>query len=63
MANLAKNQESLERVVEDKIHGLDVKITEVKTIVDSLRKEVDDAKKARRRRMKMTVMMAKVYLQ
>jgi hypothetical protein len=43
-ANLTKNQESQKRIVETKFHGLDVKVTELTTTVDSLKKEVDDAK-------------------
>ena len=41
LANLTKNQESLERIVEDKMYSLDVKVTEIQTIVEKLR---DDAK-------------------
>jgi hypothetical protein len=41
LANLTKNQESLERIVETKFHDLDVKITEVQTTVETLRDEVD----------------------
>ena len=40
LANLAKNQESLERIVEDKMYNLDVKVTEIQSIVEKLR---DDA--------------------
>ena len=43
LANISKNQESLERIVETKIHDLDVKITEVHTIVEKLRHDVDTA--------------------
>ena len=38
--NLTKNQKSLERIVEDKMYNLDVKVTEIQTIVEKLR---DDA--------------------
>ena len=34
LANLIKNQESLERIVEDKMYNLDVKVTEIQSIVD-----------------------------
>ena len=33
LTNLAKNQESLERIVEDKMYNLDVKVTDIKSIV------------------------------
>jgi hypothetical protein len=39
-----KNQESLERIVETKFHDLDVKVTELTTIVNSRKKSVDEAK-------------------
>ena len=43
MANLAKNQESLEWIVEDKIYNLDVKVTEIHTIVEKLRDDTEDS--------------------
>jgi hypothetical protein len=46
LANLTKNQASLERIVESKIYDLDVKITEVQTIVEKLRDDVDTARAA-----------------
>ena len=42
LANLAKNQESLERIVEDKMYNLDVKVTEIQSIVDKLRDDAED---------------------
>lgn len=42
--NLIKNQESLKRIVDTKIHDLDVKITEVQTIVEKLRDDVEIAR-------------------
>ena len=41
LANLTKNQESLERIVEDKMYNLYVKITEVQSIVEKLRDDAD----------------------
>jgi hypothetical protein len=41
LANLVKNQESLERIVETKFHDLDVKATEIQTTVDKLKDDVD----------------------
>ena len=42
LANLAKNQESLERIVEDKMYNLDVKVTEIQSIVEKLRDDAED---------------------
>ena len=41
LANISKNQESLEQIVETKIHDLDVKITEVQTIMEKPRDDAD----------------------
>jgi hypothetical protein len=41
LANLSKNQASLERIVEAKFYELDVKVTEVQTIVEKLRDDVE----------------------
>ena len=41
LANLIKNQESLERIDKTKVYDLDVKITEVHTIVKKLRDDVN----------------------
>ncbi|KAE8786224.1 hypothetical protein D1007_40011 [Hordeum vulgare] len=38
---IMKNQKSLERVVETKFHNMDVKVTELTTIVRQLQHEVD----------------------
>jgi hypothetical protein len=46
LANLTKNQASLERIVESKIYDLDVKITEVQTIVEKLRDDVEISRAA-----------------
>nr|XP_045088124.1 myosin-11-like [Aegilops tauschii subsp. strangulata] len=42
LANLTKNQESLERIVEDKMYNLDVKVREIQTIVEKLRDDAED---------------------
>jgi hypothetical protein len=44
LANLAKNQESFEKIIDTKFHDLDVKVTKVQTTIESLKKEVDEAK-------------------
>nr|XP_020185107.1 uncharacterized protein LOC109770807 [Aegilops tauschii subsp. strangulata] len=41
LANISKNQEILERIVETKIHNLDVKITEVQSVVEKLKDDVE----------------------
>jgi hypothetical protein len=46
MANLVANQKSLERIIETKFYDLDIKVTEMQTTVESLKKEVDEAKNA-----------------
>ena len=43
LANLTKNQESLERIVESKMYDLDVKVTETQTIVEKLRDDAEDS--------------------
>ena len=40
--NLAKNQESLERIVDDKMYNMDVKVTEIQSIVEKLRDDAED---------------------
>ena len=42
LANLPKNQESLERIVEDKMYNLDVKVIEIKPIVEKLRDDAEN---------------------
>ena len=41
LANLVKNQESLERIVETKFHDLDVKVTEMATDQEKLKADVE----------------------
>ena len=41
LANLVKNQESLERIVETKFHDLDVKVTEMATDLEKLKADVE----------------------
>ena len=41
-ANLTKNQQSLESIVEDKMYNLDVKVTKIQTIVEKLRDDAED---------------------
>ena len=36
LATLTQNQESLERVIEQKFYALDVKVTEIQTVVEQL---------------------------
>ena len=43
MANLAKNQESLERIVEEKMNNLDIKVIEIQSIVEKLRDNDEDS--------------------
>ena len=42
LANLAKNQQSLERIVEDKMYNVDVKVNEIQSIVEKLRDDAED---------------------
>lgn len=42
LANLAKNKESLEQIVEDKMYNLDVKVIEIQSIVENLRDDAED---------------------
>ncbi|KAE8820256.1 nucleolysin tiar [Hordeum vulgare] len=42
--DILQNQKSLERVVETKFHDMDVKVTELNTIVKQLQHEVDSVK-------------------
>ena len=41
LANLVKNQESLERIIETKFHDLDVKVTEMATDVEKLKADFE----------------------
>jgi len=42
LSTLTQNQESLERIIETKLHDLDVKVTEIQTTVEKLQEEADD---------------------
>ena len=44
LATLTQNQESLERIIEQKIYDLDVKVTEIKSVVEKLQEEVEEKK-------------------
>ena len=44
LATLTKNQESLERIVEQKFYDLDVKVTEIQTAVEKLQEEEEERK-------------------
>ena len=39
-----KNQESLERIIETKFYGLDLKVTEVQTTAEQLQEEAEERK-------------------
>ena len=42
LATLTKNQESLERIFETKLHDLDVKVTEIQTSMEKIQEELED---------------------
>ena len=42
MTNLTRNQERFERIVETKFYDLDVKITEIQTVVENLKEFAED---------------------
>ena len=44
LATLTQNQESLERIMEQKFYDLDVKVTEIQSVVEQLRDEVREKK-------------------
>ena len=44
LATLTQNQESLERIIEHKFYDLDVKVTEIQSVVEQLQDEVEDKK-------------------
>ena len=44
LATLTQNQESLERIVEQKFYDLDVKVTEIQSVVEQLQDEVQEKK-------------------
>jgi septal ring factor EnvC (AmiA/AmiB activator) len=45
LASIVQTQESLERIFDEKIHALDVKLTAVQTTVDKLDADIEQAKK------------------
>ena len=44
LATLTQNQESLERIIEQKFYDLDVKVTEIQSAVEQLQEEVEEKK-------------------
>ena len=44
LATLTQNQESLERIMELKFHDLDVKVTEIQTVVEKLQDDMQERK-------------------
>ena len=44
LATLTQNQESLERIMEKKFYDLDVKVTEIQSVVEQLQDEVQENK-------------------
>ena len=44
LATLTKNQESLERIIEQKFYDLDAKVTEIQSAVEQLQEEVEEKK-------------------
>ena len=44
LATLTQNQESLERIVEQKFYDLDVKVTEIQSIVEQLQHDMQERK-------------------
>ena len=44
LATLTRNQESLERITEQKFYDLDVKVTEIQSVVEKLQDEVQEKK-------------------
>jgi hypothetical protein len=44
LASIVQSQESLERIVDEKIHALDVKLTEVQVTVNKLEADIEEAK-------------------
>ena len=44
LATLTQNQESLERIMEQKFYDLDVKVTEIQPVVEKLQDEVLEKK-------------------
>ena len=50
LATLTQNQESLERIIEQKFYALDVKVTEIQTAVVHLQEEAKEKKRTGYRR-------------
>ena len=44
LATLTQNQESLERIMEQKFYDLDVKVTEIQSVVEQLQEEAEEKK-------------------
>src|SRR5215216_3908630 len=44
LANLTQNQESLERIIETKFYDLDLKVTEMQSVVEQLQEEAEERK-------------------
>ena len=44
LATLTQNQESLETIIEQKFYDLDVKVTEIQSVVEQLQEEVEEKK-------------------
>ena len=44
LATLTQNLESLERIIEQKFYDLDVKVTEIQSVVEQLQEEVEEKK-------------------
>ncbi len=42
LATPCQNQESLERIIEQKLYALDVKVTEIQTVVEQLQEDVEE---------------------
>ena len=47
LASIEQSQESLERIVDDKIHALDVKLTEIQVTVNKLEADMEEARQER----------------
>ena len=44
LATLTQNQESLERIMEQKFYDLDVKVTEIQSVVEQLQDDIQERK-------------------
>jgi hypothetical protein len=45
LADMVANQKSLERIVETKFHDLGIKVTQIQTVVETLKSQVDEVRK------------------